>query len=316
VKVMDYVTRMREALARPQQPAPRLTLEEYLSRTFANVRDEPDREVAARSIARATTIVGQMLEDMGERRRPLGGLPGYVVRAGRIIWLLIEAAAPRRLGNLLFQHWIAIAWLVAIVVFGIGFVFDNAGLRSVGVRLLIGVFALQLAVNLLNRWIRNVSVGPAAIVFFMALAATIVLGFWMKTIDDQMAARHADLRNASFFAGQLVTHQDVLDRLGGANVELMRSSLKIDLLFIASYVVALMALGAAIGAVRPLAALGLLLASVDLLEDFQVFHALDPQAVTPYVWQLKIGVLVFVVAGIAWILADRFAAWLRSAFRS
>jgi hypothetical protein len=284
------------------------TLSQYLARTFKRVKAEPDPQTTARTLARATTIVGLMLEDMGDRYSAAGKVSGPVLRAGRIGWLLVELAAPRSLGRVLFNHWVAIGWLSTLVVLAIGFVFDNGEAVTIGGRMAAVVAALQLGVDVLNRWMRRARLGPAWAVCLAALAVVVLLGGWMAYIDYEMVRNGARLSHASVFAGKIVTHNDAVALLGPQNFDLMHRSLRIDVGFIASYVLLLVALGAAVGAVRPLAAAALVLAGIDLLEDYQVLRALDPAGLTPFVWYLKVGATVFALAAIVWAIVDRLRA--------
>src|ERR1700759_3373693 len=79
-----------------------------LRRTIRGVKDEPDPLVSARTVTRSTTIVGLMLEDLGDKRKGWKSPGGMLARFGSIVWGLVELAAPHSLGEVLFQYWIVL----------------------------------------------------------------------------------------------------------------------------------------------------------------------------------------------------------------
>ncbi len=92
-------------------------------------------EPALRSAARATEVVGQLLEDLADTYNTSGGIKrwiGMVTWLGRLFWGLVEVSVPQSAWNLLFRHWLSL--LVAFELFLIvgGLILSREGASQFG----------------------------------------------------------------------------------------------------------------------------------------------------------------------------------------
>lgn len=121
--------------------------ESFIESTQANRALPP--EPALRSAARATEIVGQILEDLADTYNASGGIKrwiGMVTWLGRLFWGLVEVSVPRSAGNLLFRHWLSL--LVAFELFLIagGLILGREGASQFGwtaLGITVGLYLLQ-----------------------------------------------------------------------------------------------------------------------------------------------------------------------------
>lgn len=76
-------------------------------------------ESALRSAARATTVVGQILESMSSERHVNTKYGLWIARFGQIFWALLEVAVPRSMMHLIFRHWLKLIYfLEALMILG------------------------------------------------------------------------------------------------------------------------------------------------------------------------------------------------------
>ena len=123
-----------------------------IRRTIRSAQRDPDPVRAARTLTRGTTIVGLMLEDLGEQQ-PAGKRFGrWVIRVGQIGWGIVELAAPRSLGEVLFQYWVWLIYALALAMILIGALTDATGVGRVGA--IVGTIALagHALVLALRKW--------------------------------------------------------------------------------------------------------------------------------------------------------------------
>ena len=136
---------------------------------------EPNRKRTLESLGRATRIIGRILENTGDQGKKAGG---FAIRAGSIMWGLVEVATPGALWGDFFIYWSKLILAFALLMIVGGTIFSQS-VQSLGFRLLILVFAARLAVSWLhsfisqnNRWNRAFR---AAVV--IALVLIFLLGF-------------------------------------------------------------------------------------------------------------------------------------------
>jgi hypothetical protein len=261
-----------------------------LVRTIRNAPQAPNRVVAARTVARGTTIVGMMMQHLAQRYRLLNQPAAWLLRAGRAAWGVVEAATPRGFWELMFQYWIWLAYALAAAVLLLAAVTGAAGMTRTGVLLLLAVVAAHTCVGGLNSWmtygrpVRRVLLGVAAV---CTVGAGLCV-YRMNVLDGeiQQDGGHPQMsRNA----GLLISPADVDKYLGAdaaqrqRNVERMRESLLVDFAFIACYtglLVSLAGLFASIAwpkagtAVSLVAAVVIAGALCDILENAQAYLAL------------------------------------------
>ena len=76
-------------------------------------------ESTVKIAARATTVIGKLLEGLSSSRGA-SSRPGlWIARLGRIFWALVEVAVPRSFAQLFFYHWLKLIYfLEALMILG------------------------------------------------------------------------------------------------------------------------------------------------------------------------------------------------------
>lgn len=123
-----------------------------LRRTIRSVPNEPDPLLFARTITRSTTIVGLMLEDLGDKRNGWKKPGGILARVGSITWGLVELSAPHSLGEVLFQYWIVLAYALAVLMIVVGILTTAEPVTRAGALVLAVVFSVHVVVEKVRLW--------------------------------------------------------------------------------------------------------------------------------------------------------------------
>lgn len=277
-------------------------LQTLVARTFDKVQSAPDRETSARSIARSTTIVGLMLEGISERRGGWTSFGGSVSRIGRVLWSLVELAAPQSLLRILGQHWIALFYALGILMIAVGFIGSQqdialAGAKVVGLTALVNFFIFGL-----NRWMRKLSRRIIWLVFALSLLSTAGVLAYDRFVLDPQIVQNGGQDFASAKLGTALTPSAAAALLGRGNdgkipkasLQAARQMVQIDSLLILSYTVLLLTLGLLLHEFRLFAGIALVLAISDVLENEQTLRVLD-LSTTPVFWW---GKLLFTVVAV------------------
>ena len=83
------------------------------------VRSKLDPESTVKTAARATTVIGKMLEGLSSSRNATTKPALWIARLGRIFWALVEVAVPRSFAELFFHHWLKLIYfLEALMIVG------------------------------------------------------------------------------------------------------------------------------------------------------------------------------------------------------
>ena len=83
------------------------------------IRSKLYPESTVRTAARATTVIGQMLEGLSSSRNVSTKPSLWIARLGRIFWALVEVAVPRSFPELLFRHLLKLIYfLEALLIVG------------------------------------------------------------------------------------------------------------------------------------------------------------------------------------------------------
>ena len=83
------------------------------------VRSKLDPESTVKTAARATTVIGKMLEGLSSSRNASTKPALWIARLGRIFWALVEVAVPRSFAELFFRHWLKLIYfLEALMIVG------------------------------------------------------------------------------------------------------------------------------------------------------------------------------------------------------
>ena len=151
-------------------------LRQYYEDNFRE-QSKLEPESALRSAARATTVIGKILESMSKKRGVQGKYSVWIIRLGQIFWSLVEVAVPRSFPDLIFRHWLKLVYfLEVLLVVGSTLLLakdvQQFALTAFGI-----TAAVHLAVVLLrdliqsqNRWIKlSKAIGAAVLVVLIVL---------------------------------------------------------------------------------------------------------------------------------------------------
>ena len=122
------------------------------------VPDEPERRGLLRNLARSTTVVGRMLDTIKRQQDAEFLKTSWLTAAGRVFWGLIEVAAPRRPGELLFRYWLQLIYAFEVFLIAAGLLLQRPGATQFGWTALGVTLVVNAVVVTLNRYM----VGAAA----------------------------------------------------------------------------------------------------------------------------------------------------------
>jgi hypothetical protein len=98
----------------------------------------PDPETALRNAARATTILGKMLEDMADRSAPKASKAGRLVRNfGLLGYGLVEISVPRSLWSHITTYWLQLLTLIATTMFALGLILRSPDTWKIGLGVMV-----------------------------------------------------------------------------------------------------------------------------------------------------------------------------------
>jgi patatin-related protein len=162
------------------------TFRQHYIDTFP-VRSKLDPESTVKTAARATTVIGKMLEGLSSSRNASTKPALWIARLGRIFWALVEVAVPRSFAELFFRHWLKLIYfLEALMIVG-----STLLLADGAQRFAITAFGITAAVHLAvvilsdliqsrNRWATLAkTIGIVILVILIAaggLAISAILG--------------------------------------------------------------------------------------------------------------------------------------------
>jgi hypothetical protein len=115
-------------------------------------------------------------EQYGVSRKPAA----LVVRIGRIMWAVVEAAVPRSVPNLLIRYWFSVLLLVEILmIVGGTFVSGEQAVQALGVKLAVFTLAARVLIEIVRYYLEGRRVIRILSVLFIVIAAVFV---WLGTI--------------------------------------------------------------------------------------------------------------------------------------
>jgi hypothetical protein len=297
-----------------------------LAATLHDVPDDPEPLTSSRSLARGTTIIGLMLEQLGDKYMRMKRPGGILLRVGQAAWGLVELAAPRSLGQILFQYWIVIGYALALMMLLIGLFTNSQPVMRAGYVVLALCVVVNIVVEKLRRWmttsdIRDVKILWLVIPLALSLLGCVIVGEKIQGIEEQVNQNGAPPVKAGQRAGDLIRHPTLGEALGRSKTEenrrLMMASLGWDSLFIVCYTVAFLSVGWLIATHfdRPFRAFALVAAATaatvgfDIAENLQAYLVLrDIRGFSPvYTSDFKLWA-AYVTTGI--LLAEGVTAWL------
>jgi patatin-related protein len=118
----DFIRRLRDNSASDPKLNERLKelinpneLRQYYEDNF-RTRSKLEPESALRSAARATTVIGKILESMSKTRGINRKYSVWIIRLGQIFWSLVEVAVPRSFPDLIFRHWLKLVYFLELLL--------------------------------------------------------------------------------------------------------------------------------------------------------------------------------------------------------
>jgi patatin-related protein len=156
-------------------------LRQYYEDNFrTQSRLEP--ESALRSAARATTVVGKILDSMSKSRGVNRKYSVWIIRLGQIFWGLVEVAVPRSFPDLVFRHWLKLVYFLELLLI----VGSTLLLTPTVQRFALTAFAVTAAVHLAvlllrdliqtrNRWFNLAKAVGAAILVLLVVIGVLTI---------------------------------------------------------------------------------------------------------------------------------------------
>jgi hypothetical protein len=169
-------------------------------------RSKWDPESTVKIAARATTVIGKMLEGLSSSRGASTKPALWIARLGRIFWALVEVAVPRSFAELFFHHWLKLIYfLEALMIVGSTLLVapgaQKFAITAFGITAAVhlGVVILSDLIQSRNRWATLaktiVIVILVTLIAVGGLAISAILGaerLWdaMCKVRDWIAASH------------------------------------------------------------------------------------------------------------------------------
>lgn len=174
-------------------------LRDYYEDNF-RTRSKLEPESTMRSAARATTVVGKILESMSRKRGVNSKYSLWIIRLGQIFWSLVEVAVPQSFPDLIFRHWLKLVYFLELLLVAGStlllakevqqFALTAFGITA-GVHL--AVVLLRDLIESRNRWINlGKAIGAAALVALIIIGGLAVSAMLGGTFgwDVLWTARH------------------------------------------------------------------------------------------------------------------------------
>lgn len=150
-------------------PGP-LTAPDVLAKYRERLLAQPDRERTSNQIARSTTVLSKVLDDIAKRQKVADGVFPVMAKLGQAGMGLIALASQRGLASTFTSHWIELVYLAGVVLVALGIFVSGA--TALGSKVLLGAFAVHMAVGLLRdyfshgnlfwRWLQALAFGAVA----------------------------------------------------------------------------------------------------------------------------------------------------------
>ena len=144
-------------------------LRQYYEDNF-RLRSKLEPESALRTAARATTVIGKILDSMSQKRGINNKYSVWIVRLGKIFWSLVEVAVPRSLPDLVFRHLLKLVYFLEVLLIAASLVLlgKSSEVRSFALTAFAITVAVHLTVAVLrdliqsrNRWLNLVKTAAA-----------------------------------------------------------------------------------------------------------------------------------------------------------
>jgi patatin-related protein len=148
---------------------------DYYRRVFEEDR-RPDPEATLRSLARATQVVGTMLEGLADRYALASHrIASSLTLFGRLLWRLVEVAVPRSFKTLVFRYWLNLLYLFELFLIGGGILLGFEAAQKFGLIALALTVALDLVPRLLGAFLRGKKTTRRALMGLIIVVVAIVI---------------------------------------------------------------------------------------------------------------------------------------------
>lgn len=128
-------------------------------RAFLGTGYEVDRRLSAetgvRLAARATAVVGKMIDGLARSKRFDNPVTKWMPLIGKVFVGVVEVAIPRSFGNLIFKQWLKLLYAFEIFTIVAGTLLVSPETANVGWKALGITFVLNYVVLLVNQYIRS-----------------------------------------------------------------------------------------------------------------------------------------------------------------
>ncbi len=151
-------------------------LRQHYLDTFPS-RSKLQPETAVKLAARATTVIGKILEGLSSNRRVSTKPALWIARMGQIFWALVEVAVPRSFAELLFRHWLKLIYFLEVLLIVGGTLLLAPGIQKFALTAFGITAAIHLAVTILgdiiqskNRWVNlGKAIGVVVLITLIAV---------------------------------------------------------------------------------------------------------------------------------------------------
>lgn len=146
-------------------------------------RSKLEPESTLRSAARATTVVGKILDSLSKGRGVSSKGTLWIVRLGQVFWSLVEVAVPRSFPDLLFRHWLKLVYFLELLLFAGSTVLIAAEVQRFALVAFAITVSVHLAVLLLrdliqtrNRWLNLLKALGGVVLVSLIVAGGLAVG--------------------------------------------------------------------------------------------------------------------------------------------
>jgi patatin-related protein len=148
----------------------------HLRDFVAQVPAEPAPELVARSAARATAVVGDLLEGIADTQSiPAKRLFGRVAFIGRLLWNFVEVSVPRTWLELFGSYWLQLLMLFSAMLALIAVFAQSGGTWKLAGLMITAATVLYLGRESLRRYLRGELVPPVPVIVVLTILVVVGL---------------------------------------------------------------------------------------------------------------------------------------------
>jgi patatin-related protein len=143
---------------------------------IAEVPAEPSPQLVAKSAARSTAVVGDLLEGISDayasQAKPLFRRMAFL---GRVSWSFVEVSVPRSIRELFGNYWMQLALLFSVTLVVLAMFTGNSGATSLAITVTAIVLVVYGLRELLRRYLRGATVFAPVVLAGLTVTATAAL---------------------------------------------------------------------------------------------------------------------------------------------